>query len=165
MGHGTTRSSLAPEFQARIADLGRKALKMAEYFRNHNTTRPWHTPDSMKKSDLLDVPALHEPAWNRNIANENYVKDVLLSEAATGTHGDLISLSSQIDFMAVEERAWRARHATFVRCAAHAHGRLNGHGNAEAGVFALIKNAADNNRLRGASTRGAGEATPFTPVP
>lgn len=150
MGHGTPKSSLIGSFTARIADLEQKAHEQSEYFRKHGTTRPWHTPESMADRDLLDVPALHEPAWNRDEANRIYSQGVLNAEA--GTQGDIISLKRQIDFMAAEERAWRARHASFARCAAHAHGRLAGHGTQTAGVFSRVKTAADNARLRGQSS-------------
>jgi hypothetical protein len=150
MGHGTVKSSLIESFTKRISDLEDKANAQSEYFRKHENTRPWHTPESMRDRDLLDVPSLHEPAWNRNKANEIYSQDVLNAEA--GTQGDIISLKRQIDFMAAEERAWRARHASFARCAAHAHGRLAGHGLKTEGVFSRVKTAADNARLRGQSS-------------
>ena len=153
MGHGVVKSSLIASFKARIADLENKAREQSEYFRKHGTTRPWHTPESMADRDLLDVPSLHEPAWNRNDANEIYSQGVLSASAdeRAGTHGDIISLKRQIDFMAAEERAWRARHASFARCASHAHGRLSGHGAKNLGVFSRVKTAADNARLRGQS--------------
>jgi hypothetical protein len=150
MGHGTVKSSLIESFTKRISDLEDKANAQSEYFRKHENTRPWHTPESMRDRDLLDVPSLHEPAWNRDEANEIYSQDVLNAEA--GTQGDIISLKRQIDFMAAEERAWRARHASFARCAAHAHGRLAGHGLKTEGVFSRVKTAADNARLRGQSS-------------
>jgi len=151
MGHGTPKSVLVDTFKARLADLEQKALAQSEHFRTHGSARPWHTPDTMANSDLLDVPMLHEPAWNRDEANRIYSQDVLSEKP--GTQGDVISLKRQIDFMAVEERAWRVRHATFARCAAHAAGRLNGHGQPNAGIFTMVRNAADDARLRGRSQR------------
>jgi hypothetical protein len=150
MGHGTVKSSLIDSFKQRIADLEDKAYAQSEHFRKHENTRPWHTPESMRDRDLLDVPSLHEPAWNRDGANRIYAQDVL--NDAAGTQGDIISLKRQIDFMAAEERAWRVRHASFARCAAHAHGRLAGHGLRTEGVFSRVKTAADNARLRGQSS-------------
>lgn len=149
MGHGVPKSTLIATFKERVADLERKANAQSEHFRQFASTRPWHTPDSMANSDLLDVPALHEPAWNRDEANRIYALDVLTQDA--GTHGDLISLKRQIDFMAVEERAWRVRHATFARCAALAHGRIDGHGKINNSVFSMVRAAADDARLRGQS--------------
>jgi hypothetical protein len=155
MGHGVVKSKLIDSFKQRIADLENKAREQSDYFRRHGTTRPWHTPDAMADRDLLDVPALHEPAWNRDDANRIYAQDVLAATAENkaGTQGDIIALKRQIDFMAAEERAWRARHASFARCAAHAHGRLDGHGAPNAGVFSRVQTAADNARLRGQSSR------------
>ena len=153
MGHGTPKSELIPAFKARLSDLEQKARDQSTHFRRHSGVRPWHTPTVMAKNDLLDVPALHQPAWDRDEANRIYVQKVLSLTGEAGTHGDLISLKRQIDFMAAEERAWRARHASFARCAAMAHGRLDGHGKKDAGVFTLVKNAADNARLRGQASK------------
>jgi hypothetical protein len=151
MGHGTVKTkSLMASFEQRIADLEDKAYAQSEHFRKNTGTRPWHTPESMRDRDLLDVPSLHEPAWNRDDANRIYAQEVL--NAVAGTQGDVISLKRQIDFMAAEERAWRVRHASFARCAAHAHGRLAGHGLKTEGIFSRVKTAADNARLRGQSS-------------
>jgi len=155
MGHGIPKSRLLPSFENRLHDLEQKARDQSAHFKNHDGTRPWHTPDSMATKDLLDVPSLHEPAWNRDDCNRMYVEEIL--SAAPGTQGDIISLKRQIDFLAVEERAWRARHATFARCAAHAHGRLDGHGVADNGIFSRVRQAAESARLRGQASKRAAD--------
>jgi hypothetical protein len=144
MAHGVKKGSLDANFLARVTELEQVAQKQSEQFRRQNAVRPWHTPESMKSADLLDVPNLHEPAWNRDALNKQYSLDVLSADASSrGTGGDLMALKTQIDFMAEEERAWRIRHATPVRCAAVAHGRTHGHSIAEHSVFSIVKNAAD----------------------
>jgi hypothetical protein len=145
MAHGKTKGSVHDKFRERVEELEKRAKEQSEHFRKHETPRPWHTPDSMKTVELLDVPNLHEPAWNRDAINANYCTSVVAdSAAAAGTTGDVKSLKLQVDFMAVEERAWRLRHATPVRCAALAHGRIAGHGVANAGIFSMVKKAAEN---------------------
>ena len=153
MAHGVKKGKVDDKFTARIDELETKAREQSEQFRKQDTPRPWHTPESMKDVDLLDVPNLHEPAWNRDNLNKVYSMDVVSDTVGdSGTQGDIIAMKTQIDFMAEEERAWRLRHATPVRCAAVAHGRLAGHGLANAGVFSMLSKAVDNYMLRGGFT-------------
>ena len=155
MAHGKPRAQVTQSFQERIIDLENKARAQSQQFRNNASARPWHTPDAMADTSLLDVPNLHEPAWNRDEANILYSEEVLSNDKSTvGTSGDLASLKKQIDFMAVEERAWRLRHATPARCATLAHGRLAGHGAENAGIFTMVKNVVDNHILFGNDPTG-----------
>jgi hypothetical protein len=153
MAHGVKKGKIDPAFSGRIDDLERVAREQSEQFRRQNSVRPWHTPESMKDRDLLDVPNLHEPAWNRDELNKTYAQDVVSTDQnSRGTHGDVMALKLQIDFMAEEERAWRVRHATPVRCAAVAHGRLHGHGVANGSVFSDISKTADTFLVLGGFT-------------
>jgi hypothetical protein len=155
MAHGTPRAKVTKSFQDRVNDLEKKAREQSQQFRSGGGARPWHTPDAMSDTSLLDVPNLHEPAWNRDEANIIYSQEVLSGNKNTvGTSGDLASLKKQIDFMAVEERAWRLRHATPARCATLAHGRLAGHGAENAGIFTMVKNVVDNHILSGNDPTG-----------
>lgn len=155
MAHGKTRGRVVSSFEKRVADLEVKARLQSQQFRSGDGTRPWHTPDEMKDKNLLDVPNLHEPSWNRDDANKLYAQDVLEeNKDSVGTSGDIAGMKKQIAFMATEERAWRLRHASTVRCAALAHGRLDGHGGAETGVFAKVKNVVDNHILAGNDSTG-----------
>jgi hypothetical protein len=140
VGNGTSKGKLDGAFETRISELESKAKKIAEQFRNYNTYREWHVPPTMK--DPLDVPSLHDPAWDRNNINQTYSVDVLAGVGSEGgTVGDLIAMKWQADFMATEERAFRTRHASMIRCAAHAHGRFNGHGTSGKSVFSFLKDA------------------------
>lgn len=156
MAHGKRRGNLTENFVKRIADLQEKAKRQSEQFRNNEQPRPWHTPETMAGRNLLDVPNLHEPAWNRNFANEIYTNSVLAPSAdARGTAGDIASLKKQIDFMAVEERAWRLRHASLSRCATIMHGRIASHGNKTNGIFAAVANVVENHLTDGTDSAGA----------
>ena len=141
MAHGQTKAEIMPSFSARIDDLLATAKRLSEALRD-GQARPWCMPTGIKEP--LDVPALSVPAWERNDINQKYSVDVCGDPSAPGTSGDAISLKWQSDFMAVEERAFRTRHASLPRCIAAAHGRLNGHGNAAGGIFVQLRKAAQS---------------------
>ena len=150
MGHGKSQGIVDPQFENRIKDLEQKAKSMAEQFRSFNSYRPWHTPKDT--GDLLDVPALHQPAWERNDINQLYSETILGKDS--GTCGDLIAMKWQADFMATEERAFRTRHASYARCASLMHGRMKGHGTAKTGIFSFLKDAVQSSIDMGALTGG-----------
>jgi hypothetical protein len=153
MAHGIKKGNLDSKFLERVDDLERVARAQSAQFRRQDSVRAWHTPESMAEADLLDVPNLHEPAWNRDKLNETYALDVAAASSDNrGTYGDIMALKTQIDFMAAEERAFRVRHATPVRCAAVAHGRLHGHGMSEHGVFSIVSKTADTLLVLGGFT-------------
>lgn len=152
MGHGKKKGLVDGRFQARIDDLEKKARKMADHFRNHGDFREWHVPPTF--NDPLDVPSLHNPAWDRNNLNETYSEKVLARAAdEAGTDGDKIALKWQIDFMACEERAFRTRHASLIRCASLAHGRIDGHGKIKKGVFTFLKEGVETALKLGAKSK------------
>jgi hypothetical protein len=151
MGHGTKKGVVDGQFIKRVSDLEKKADKAKTHFRDHGGYREWWTPDGVV--DPLDVPSLHEPNWQRNNINQIYSDSILTnSDQAAGTTGDLFAMKWQADFMAVEERAFRTRHASFVRCASLAHGRLDGHSIPVKGVFGHLKSTIDKALEEGAKT-------------
>lgn len=140
MGHptGGPKGKVDPQFIKRINELEEKAKNFSEHFRNHTQYREWHRPDEVQ--DPLDVPSLHNPAWDRNEINRIYSEDVVdKSGDKAGSFGDAQAMMWQADFMAVEERAFRTRHASLIRCASLAHGRLDGHGKIGKGIFTFFK--------------------------
>lgn len=140
MGHpkGGPVAKIDPKFDERIKDLEKRAKDFSEHFRNHTRYRKWHTPEQL--ADPLDVPSIDNPTWDRNDLNQTY-SDKIVGEAGdkAGSFGDAQATKWQIDFMAVEERAFRTRHASMIRCASLAHGRLNGHGEPGLGIFSFLK--------------------------
>jgi hypothetical protein len=152
MGQSTPKGKVTDNFRKRVEELEKRAMEMATHFKNYSSSRKWHTPEDLK-TNLLDVPNLHEPVWNRDEANQIYCESVVTQDNP-GTAGDIIAMKQQIDFMAVEERAFRLRHASIVRCATMAHSRLVGHGTPNYGVFSMLKTAVDN-RLQAGSDPGA----------
>lgn len=83
--------------------------------------------------DLFDWEGISK-AFERKKANADYVKAT--SDAQNpGVTGDLVSTTTQIDYLAIMERAFRARHSSsFPRVVAHQIGRKAGHGGSQ-GVF------------------------------
>lgn len=151
MAHGSSKGKVDGKFQKRIDDLEQKAEKAKTMFRDHGTYREWWTPDGVK--DPLDVPSLHNPNWDRNSINQLYSDTILKGHSkSSGTVGDLIAMKWQADFMAVEERAFRTRHASLVRCAALAHGRLDGHSQKQKSVFSFLKDSVQHAIDEGAKT-------------
>jgi hypothetical protein len=138
MGHGQQKASVMPSFNARIDDLIAKAKEWSDALR-YGRPRRWYVPDGTKEP--LDVPSLSVPAWERNDINQKYSVDVCGDASSPGTSADAMGLKWQADFMAVEERAFRTRHASLPRCMAAAHGRLSGHGNPTGGVFNQLREA------------------------
>lgn len=143
MAHGKPRGKIDSKFAQRIADLEAKAKSISNHFRSNASYREWHMPDGT--GDPLSVAGLHSPAWDRNEINRTYSDEVLRGPGDEGgTCGDLIAMKWQADFMAVEERAFRTRHASLVRCAAHAHGRLDGHGQTGQSIFSFLKDGVQS---------------------
>lgn len=72
--------------------------------------------------------------------NEQYV---VAHTAGNGTQAEATSAKYQIDELAAMERAFRLRHATHVRCQAHAAARRGAHGSPLGVIYRKIKAAND----------------------
>lgn len=125
---GQTKASVTAVFTNRLRDLHRQA-KEAHNALQGKHQRQWMIPNDLQ-AEILDVPQLHFNSWDRTEINDQY-EQVTISRAAAGTNGDIISLKLQIDYNAVEERAFRARHTTLCRVMCLGHGRRFGHGHGE----------------------------------
>ena len=80
--------------------------------------------------------------FDRGPVGQNYA-ECLADQRALGSVGSAQALVLQSDYVAAQERAFRVRHATSVRCAAHAAGRRRGHaddrGVIRAGVIRYVE--------------------------
>lgn len=80
--------------------------------------------------------------FDRGPVGQNYA-ELLSDPQAPGTVGGAQALVLQSDYVAAQERGFRVRHATSVRCAAHAAGRRRGHaddrGVIQAGVVRYVE--------------------------
>lgn len=153
MGHPkqANKAIVDPVFRARIEELEKKARLFADHFRYNNTHREWHVPAALH--DPLDVPSLHVPAWERNDINQKYAEEIVGKQGdASGSDGDAKAMKLQADFLAAEERAFRTRHASMVRCASFLHGRLDGHGQEGLSLFSYLKDSINTLIARGAKS-------------
>lgn len=139
--HGTKKSKLHEPFEKRIKQLQKDSKNLSQAFTG-GEQRKWQIPEGLKSTSLLDVPKLHDPDFERKEINANY-DEVVQTAQSPGTNGDTCSLKQQIDYMATEERAFRLRHATSVRCMSISHGRRDGHSKGN-GIFDSVRRQADN---------------------
>lgn len=122
---GQTMGRVHDVFHERLADLRLQAQQIQQAIQGA-AQRPWQVPANFTGS-LLDVPELHNPAFNRDEINANY-EEVTKDPKNAGTVGDVIGLKLQLDYVACEERAFRARHTTLARAMCLGHGRRFGQG-------------------------------------
>lgn len=97
-------------------------------------TRSWFVPGGSWSGDPLDLPGV-AAAFSRTAIAGAY-QSFFFDPA--GTAGDCLAAKLQSDYLASQERAYRLRHLTPVRAAAHACARLAGHADAGNGVFARV---------------------------
>jgi hypothetical protein len=144
MAHGQSKGKIFPVFSDRIEALEEAAKEAAESFKTGYTTyKKWAIPKNT--ANLWHVPSMHMPTWDRFDINQHYSEAILGPPGAeSGTVGDLVAVKVQNDFMAVEERAFRLRHASIARCSALAHGKLKEQGDSEEGVFSYLKLTLEN---------------------
>lgn len=119
----TSKGRIHDVFRDRLADLTTTCQAQAEAVRA-GSDRPWYTPEGI--TSTLDVPGI-QTAFERDEIGLNYGR-VIGDAADPGTVGDAVSLTIQSDRVACLERAYRARHASVVRCLALAAARRGGHG-------------------------------------
>lgn len=138
---GQSKGKIHEVFKKRLDELTTNAEEQAKAGTGDGG-RPWQVPTEQETS-LLDVPKLHEPAFDREEANTNYAEIIKSGGAEAGTCGDTISLTMQVAYNAVEERAFRLRHASPVRQLVHGISSRKAHGNTK-GVFGGITKAAED---------------------
>lgn len=127
---GISRGQVHDVFKNRLRELAEKGLKAAKAMRCQDQ-REWYIPATLGANDLLQVAELHKPSYDRTPINTNYL-ECFQSPKAMGTVGDVVSLKLQIDYVAMEERAFRFRHASVCRNLAHAMSRRRAHGDGPA---------------------------------
>ena len=118
------KGQLLPVFTDRIADLRLQAQRTHNAIQGRHQRR-WAVPEGQES--LLDIENLHVPAFDRQELNDQYT-ELTESVESAGTTADVMANKQQIAYVAVEERAFRARHSTICRAFCHGHGRRYGHG-------------------------------------
>lgn len=85
--------------------------------------------------DLFNISGISK-AFDRDTANKVYMRALTkgpvvgaldLAPEGEGRIADCQAMKIQIDYLAVQERAFRLRHSTSIRCAMHAASRRRGH--------------------------------------
>jgi len=152
---GKTKATPDATFTDRLRELQRQAKETQNALQGKHQ-RQWQVP-SVLKTSLLDVPNLHKPAFAREELNKQYdtvTKDI----AAPGTNGDVIAIKMQIDYNAMEERAFRSRHTSMCRatCLGHARRYGQGHGSVWAATRGIEGEVASFIAAGGAKESSAG---------
>lgn len=122
---GATKATVNAVFTDRLRDINTRAKQLQNAHQGQHQ-RPWMVPEELESS-ILDVENLHQPVFDRTDINDQY-EQVTKDPKTAGTVGDVISLKLQMDYVAMEERAFRARHTTLCRAMCLAHGRRYGQG-------------------------------------
>jgi hypothetical protein len=124
MPTGNKKGKVWDVFKERLTQLKAAADKCAKGHKFEDQ-RTWYIPTDLSAEDLFKIANLHEPSFDREKINTNFVECVQDIDDL-GTVGDIISLTTQCDYNAAEERAFRLRHASPVRLIGHSAARQNG---------------------------------------
>lgn len=152
MPAGTKKADIYAVFSQRLQALRDYAAAAAAAAQQAGP-RQWCIPPGMadSASSLQDIANLHKAGFDRSEINTGY-EQCFQTSSNPGTTGDVIGTKLQCDYNAAEERAFRFRHATPVRCLVHAAGRRQG--DAGGPVFRHIEETTAAVINSGASGKG-----------
>lgn len=130
MPHATIYS----RYVAQSTKLRNDASKVDDANRDEGQ-RVWETPDQSSWSgNPLDIQGIKE-AFDRKEMAQDYPTFLL---PPFGSMGDTAACKLQSDMLGAQERAYRLRSQTSIRCTMHAAARRGGHGDGGMGNFARI---------------------------
>lgn len=141
-GRGKQQAIVHPVFRENAEQLAVDAANLADATLGR-AQRAWQTgPLRGWNGDPLAVPTI-SVKFDRKAVHENYT--ICLGDPDTaGTVADTQALTLQNDWVSMQERAFRLRHATSVRCAIHAAARRSGHAHPQGVIHAgLVKYIQD----------------------
>jgi hypothetical protein len=95
--------------------------------------RIWRLPPGWA-TDPLNIP-LFRPPFERVDIDKDYVDTFLTDE---GREADAMAAKWQGDHVGSQERAFRYRHKSNIRCCMHAANRRNGHSKTDSGIHARV---------------------------
>ncbi len=128
-----SKADVDPNFEKQLRKLKEDSKANGDAIQQ-NEQMTWFRPEGWN-GDVFDHDGMHEP-FDRKKANEDFVK-AISDPNAPGTSGDLIATTTQIDYLACLERAFRVRHAMPApRLLLHAAGAMKGNGD-DTGVYSL----------------------------
>ena len=121
------KSSISNILQKLIDELASQSKKESTERKKNDQVKWMMPPKGDWGGDLFKWQELYHPFDSKD-PNEELVKAV--SDAKSpGNVGDLVNTNTQIEYLAMVERAFRARHTmSFARGVAHASGRRHGQG-------------------------------------
>lgn len=141
-----SKAKVIGNFEKRVRDLQSHAEEEAQA-RTTGEPVQWFRPTGFS-TDPFDTQSLAD-GFSRDEANVDFSR--IINPEDPGTTGDLIAVATMVDYLAVMQRAFRARHtASRARMAAQAAARKKGHGNVQ-GVFSQLPLEYVRNLLRKAS--------------
>ena len=123
----TAVADVDPVFQKQLKTLQTQAAAEADARLTGSQTQ-WMMPEKYEWSgDLTAIEDLSKP-FSRKYSNDKAL-DAIKDPSKPGTVGDLIVTSTQIDYLAVMERAFRVRHGSGrIRMLLQANARRQGQG-------------------------------------
>ncbi len=142
-----------PVFQKQLKSLQAQASAEASA-RLIGSQTQWMMPEKYDwKGSLTDIEGIASP-FSRQYSNDKFV-DAIKDPKKPGTVGDLIVTTTQIDYLATMERAFRVRHGSGrVRAILQANARKTGQGKDGGSIIqcplehvrAIVKQSKDGGR-------------------
>jgi hypothetical protein len=133
MAKGRSKARVHDVFRTNVTGLQTDARNIEQSVLGQDQ-RNWQIePVRGWSGDPLDIAGVGDK-FDRSEIHSNYT-ECLSDTKNSGTAADTQALTLQNDWLAMQERAFRLRHATSVRCALHAAGRRKAHEH-EKGVLA-----------------------------
>lgn len=134
-----SKTAPAEAFQTLQYDLRAYSEAIANSMLGDGSQRLWMIPSPLAETSLFK-PEDFGKGFDRSEANADYEEAI----HREGTMGEAAAARIQVDYAAVQERAFRSRHMTPIRAMVHAAARRAGHGN-PAGVHegVVVQHVAD----------------------
>lgn len=128
MPQPTAIADVDPILQKQLTSLSTQAAA-EQTARLQGSQAVWMIPELNGWSgSVFDLQGMAMP-FDRSQSNAWFTQ-ATKTPGSPGTSGDLVITTTQIDYLAVMERSFRARYMTRTRAMCHAMGRKSGHGNA-----------------------------------
>jgi hypothetical protein len=121
------KSSISNVLQQLIEELASQSKEESKVRKKNDQVKWMMPPKKGWSGDIFKWQEMHHP-FDSDKPNKELVKAVS-NPKDPGNVGDLVNTNSQIEYLAMLERAFRARHTmSFPRGIAHASGRRHGQG-------------------------------------
>ena len=145
------KSSISNVLQELIEELASQSKEESTERKKNDQVKWMMPPKGDWKGDLFKWQEMYHP-FDSEDPNKELVEAV--SDAKSpGNVGDLVNTNTQIEYLAMVERAFRARHTmSFARGVAHASGRRHGQGGDKGPLkFSVMKYLEDLQKMSAGS--------------